>query len=471
MTWVGRLFSGAAILAFACTSPAADWPTYRGNPQRTGCVDGAAGPKTPKVLWVYESQEHFVASPSCSANTLFISGMGAFNSAIFHAMSMEPKPASREIWGKKPPFLKLPVVCSPAVVEGRIVFGDGMHQTDGATLYCMSADNGAPVWQLPVPGQLVHLEGGPTIANGRVFIGGGAAGVICADMKRVTLDGKEQDAAAVQAQIEKKWKEMVARFEADKKKDPDFAIPPDENALPKPAPMKLWQAGAVQWHVDAPVAVVNDRVLAASARLDTEKVGDRALFCLDARDGNIKWRTPLKHNPWGGPSIAGNLAIVGCSSIRFEPKDIPEGKGEVAAINLDDGKPVWEAPVGGGVVSPIAIAGELAICTATDGKVRALAVKDGQEKWAYDAKAPMFAGAAIAGDLAYVADLKGIVHAINLTTGKAAWTLDIATDAATKAPGLAYGSPIVQGGRLFVATCNIDSPANQQKTVVICVGE
>src|SRR4051812_31146498 len=41
----------------------ADWPTYRGNPQRTGNTDGLAGPAVPRVLWVQRSQEHFIASP------------------------------------------------------------------------------------------------------------------------------------------------------------------------------------------------------------------------------------------------------------------------------------------------------------------------------------------------------------------------------------------------------------------------
>src|SRR5919204_573107 len=88
------------------------------------------------------------------------------------------------------------VVSSPGVAKGRLVFGDGMHQTDGATLHCLQADGGLPLWQLPVPGKLVHLEGSPTVAEGRVYIGGGAAGVLCADLNRVTLDGKEMDLPA-----------------------------------------------------------------------------------------------------------------------------------------------------------------------------------------------------------------------------------------------------------------------------------
>ena len=103
----------------------------------------------------------------------------------------DPKAVQRIAWTKSSPYLKLPVVSSPALSGSNMVFGDGMHQTDGALLHCLRSKGGLPLWQLTVPGSLVHLEGSPTIADGRVYIGGGAAGVICVDLDHVTLDGKK----------------------------------------------------------------------------------------------------------------------------------------------------------------------------------------------------------------------------------------------------------------------------------------
>jgi outer membrane protein assembly factor BamB len=151
-----------------------------------------------------------------------------------------------------------------------------------------------------VPGKLVHLEGSPTIAEDRVYIGGGAAGVLCVDLNRVTLEGKEMPLAEVQKILAKRWLDLQAKYEEEKKKDPDFAVPPSEDQLPRANPRRLWQQGENRWHVDAPVAVVGERVLVASAFLDKEQVGDRALYCLDAKSGKIRWRQPLKFNPWGG---------------------------------------------------------------------------------------------------------------------------------------------------------------------------
>jgi outer membrane protein assembly factor BamB len=220
--------------------------------------------------------------------------------------------------------------------------------------------------------------------------------------------------------------------------------------------------------VDSPVAVAGDRVLVASAYLDTEKTGDRAVICLGAKDGEVKWRAELPHNPWGGPTVAGDLVLVGCSSVRFDPDQVSGAAGEVVAIGLADGQVKWRKEVGAGVLSPVAAAGDVAIFTTTAGKVCAVGVKSGADRWTYAGKAPFFAGAAVAGEIAYTADLNGVVHAIGLADGKARWKLDIGKE--TKAPGRVFGSPVVDGGRVYVSTCNLDA-TDARKTVVVCIGE
>jgi outer membrane protein assembly factor BamB len=447
------------------------WSTYRGNLQRTGNTDGIAGPSTPKVLWVHRSQDHFIAAPVPFGERVLVSGLGAFNVSTFAALNVDPKAPQRLGWSKTTPYLKLPTVSSPAIYDGKLIFGDGMHQTDGAVLHCLRADKGMPLWQLPVPGKLVHLEGSPTIHDGRVYLGGGAAGVLCIDFNRVSLDGKEMDLAAIQKQLEKHWSELLAKYEEEKKKDPDFAVPPNEDQLPKPAPTKLWQQGEDKWHVDAPVAVPGESVLVASAYLDDEKVGERALFCLSAKTGEIRWKAPVQLNPWGGPSVQGDMVIVAGSSVRYDPKLLKGAKGEVTAFDLNSGKEKWRKEVGGGVVSCVAISEGLAIATATDGKVRAFNIADGERRWVYDAKAPLFAPVAVVKDTLYAGDLSGVVHAINLGDGKPKWTLNLGTHGDVKAPGMIYGGPIVHGGRLYVATCNLEGPSARKQTVVVCVGE
>lgn len=463
----------AFVIALTLSAPAlaADWPTYQGNAARTGNVDGSAGPKSPKILWVHQAPEQYVAPAVPGENALYVSGLGAFNTASFHALGLDPGAAERTAWTKSTPYLKLPIVCAPALAGGKLVFGDGMHQTDGAVLRCLEANTGHPLWQLPVDGKLVHLEGSPTIADGRVYLGGGNAGVLCVDPERVTLDGKELGLDAIRAVREAKRKELAAQFEVDREKDPDFAVPPSEDALPKPAPKLLWQKGKDAWHVDAPIAVVGDRVLAASAFLDAEKVGERALFCLKASDGSTSWKVPLKINPLGAPAVIGDTAIVGCSTIRFDPKLLGVAKGEVVAVNLADGNIRWRKDVPAGVVGTPAATEKLVVFAATDGKVRAWDLAAGKIKWTYAGKAPFFAGPALSSDAAYVADLKGVVQAIHLADGKPLWTLDLAADPAVKATGKVYGPPALHAGRLYVATCNLEEGDAKRPSAVVCIGE
>src|SRR5262245_28341874 len=114
------------------------WATYRGNPQRTGCTDGKPGPSAPKILWTFKGKDeditHYIASPVPLGDKLLVSGLGAFNAGIFACLSTDPTAKERTLWTKSTPYLKLPTVSSPGIFKGRMVFGDGMHQPEGARL-------------------------------------------------------------------------------------------------------------------------------------------------------------------------------------------------------------------------------------------------------------------------------------------------------------------------------------------------
>jgi len=259
---ISKILAALLFCASLLSAGEEEWSGHRGGATRTGNIDGKAGPAQPKVLWVHRSKEQFIAPPSAIGNRVFFTVMGAFNTGalrVFDAAGDGKAPA----WSKGAPSVRLPTVGSPVVSGGRVVFGEGMHQTDGSSLHCLRSADGRPVWRLDVPGELVHIEASPSIANGRVTVGGGSAGVICVDLNNVTLNGTAMGTAQAEAQIEKMWKEMSDKYEIEKKKDPDFAIPPNEAALPRPSPKLLWQKGKGAWHVDAPVLVAGPPVLVA----------------------------------------------------------------------------------------------------------------------------------------------------------------------------------------------------------------
>ena len=113
----------------------------------------------------------------------------------------------------------------------------------------------------------------------------------------------------------------------------------------------------------------------------------------------------------------------------------------------------------------------VAVVGATDGKIRAFEIDNmGGPRWnqPYDTGAPCFAPVAIVGDVVYAGDLKGVVHAISLKTGEGLWTLDLAKVVGN--PGMIYAGPIVQDGRLYVVTNNLDGPNAFQDGAVVCIG-
>jgi len=461
--------SALVVLSFLLAGQPAEWSTHRGSAARTGSLDGQSGPAKPKVLWTHASREHYVAGLVTSGDRLYAAALGAFNSGAFHSIDLADGAAKRIAWTKASPLLRVPAVCSAAVSEGKVVLGEGMHQTDGGGLLCFRASDGRTLWRLSIAGELVHLEGSPTIAGGRVYTGGGSAGVVCVDLGRVTLEGKELALAEAEAAQDKIWKGLVAKYEEEKKKDPDFAIPPNEMTLTQPAPKMWWQQGKGAWHVDGPTTVVDGKVLAGSAYLDKEKKGERALFCMDAADGKILWKAALMFNPWGGASVAGGRAIVSTSSIRYDPQAVSGARGEIVSLKLADGSVEWKREVDAGVLGSVAISGDLAIFTDTGGRIQALDVKTGQPRWSFRAEAPFFAGPAVSKDAVYGVSLPGVAYAVGLADGKALWRLDVAQ--AAGAPGMVYGSPALHQGRLYVGTGNIEGEMAGKPTFLACIGE
>ena len=66
----------------------ADWPTYRGNLERSGNIDGIAGPTSPKVLWAHASTDHFLASPVADKDLVYVSALGARTNEVIRVLTV-----------------------------------------------------------------------------------------------------------------------------------------------------------------------------------------------------------------------------------------------------------------------------------------------------------------------------------------------------------------------------------------------
>jgi outer membrane protein assembly factor BamB len=387
-----------------------------------GPVEGEEPVRKPPLLWAFHAPENFVAAPIAGNDVVYVSGLGSFNTGVVHALATAAATKRRELWSLSAPDLKLPIAGAVAIDGGKLYFGDGMHQT-----------------------------------------------MLAVDPHRALLEGVERNLADIQADLDGRWRKLQAKYEDDKRRDPDFAFPPNPDSLPKPMPKLIWQEGRNKWHVDAPVALADDRLFIGSAFLETEQQGLRAVVCLNAADGKVVWKTPMKFDPWAGPVIVGQQVIVGCSSIRFDLTKVDSARGEILAIDLQTGAIQWRHELAAGVLSRAAVQGESAVFTATDGRVRAYDLRAGELRWTYNAGAPMFAGAAVHGDVVCAADLKGVVHAMALRDGARQWIYRIGDDPQAHDAGAVYGTPLIYHDKLIAATCQLTGDNQRRSGVVVCL--
>ena len=98
---------------------------------------------------------------------------------------------------------------------------------------------------------------------------------------------------------------------------------------------------------------------------------------------------------------------------------------------------------------------DLAIATATDGKVRAFDLATGDRSGFTTRKRRSSLRSRWIQRRAYAGDLKGVVHAFNLADGTSKWKFDLGAEP-IKSPGMVYGGPVLSGGKLYVATCNLE---------------
>ena len=187
------------------------------------------------------------------------------------------KPRSASLWTKTTPYLKLPTVSSPACLTAQLIFGDGMHQTDGAILHCLRLDKGLPLWQLSgarqpgPPGRLAdhrRRQGLSRRRRGRRPVRGPRTG------SRSTA--RRWTPPAIQKILDENWAEAAGEVRGRQEEGPRFRRAAQRGSAAQARTRPAWQQGKDKWHVDAPVAVAGDHVLVASAFLDKEKVGDRA---------------------------------------------------------------------------------------------------------------------------------------------------------------------------------------------------
>ena len=192
-----------------------------------------------------------------------------------------------------------PIFSSPAVWQGRVYIGEGLHYDTDCRFYCLDLASGDILWSVQTTS---HTESSPAVVDGKEYFGAGDDGVYCAD----ALSGKI-----------------------------------------------LWQYE--EPHVDGGPLVVKGRVYVGSG------YNYQGLLCLDAADGALLWKKDFRAPVWGAPSMADDRLYIAVGNGNFN-ESAPEPYGEVRCLDLQDGRDIWRfTDVTDGIHTSVAVSAGRAV--------------------------------------------------------------------------------------------------------------
>ncbi len=363
-----------AVLTLLLATSAFAQNTFHGNSAHTGVYDSPGPKQLGGVKWAFKAGGPIVTSPAVVDGVVYIAAMDGH----LYAIDQE---TGKEKWNFKS---RMPIASSPAVVGGALYF-----VSSAGSLVALDLKTGQPKWVFPIeyerkfeaknlhglPSAAQTIPDGwdlftssPTVANGKVFFGGGDGNVYAVEAETGTLQ----------------WK---------------FATKDVVHSSP---------------------AVVNNTVYIGS--------WDSYLYAIDANSGQAKWSfktgdDDVTHNQvgfQGSPTVVDGTVYVGCRDAH------------VYAIDAGTGRKKWDYPTSKSWVigTPAVRDGVVYVGTSDSSRFMALDAKTGRLRFNFKAGAYLFSSAALAGDLAYVGSHNGKLYAIDTKTGKQAW--EFQTEASKK---------------------------------------
>jgi outer membrane protein assembly factor BamB len=360
-------------LVFACAGLG-----FTSIPRQT---EGAA-----QVVWAFEPPEPgaIISSPLVAGDHIYIGAIHSSGLSSYGAMYCLDRHTGQQVWKFDDDGGLLQVFSTPCLAEGRLFFGEGLHENRGCRFFCLNADTGKETWHFETTS---HTESSPCAAGGLVFFGAGDDGMYALD----AATGKER------------W---------------HFTEP---------------------LHVDANPLVVGDRLYCGSGTSRTHKTTQ--IFCLDATSGKTLWRQPTQLACWGSPATDGTRVYFGLGNGRMdrsaEPPETPAGM--LLCVDPADGKEMWHYAVGDGVlVKPVADEQHVYFA-ARDHHCYCLSKDSGKLLWRKEVGSPVVAAPAVLDNHLYVAASKGMVYCLSCAGGEAIWPFDVAAHSQSR-PQI-YSSP------------------------------
>lgn len=126
----------------------------------------------------------------------------------------------------------------------------------------------------------------------------------------------------------------------------------------------------------------------------------------------VEWSNQFSSDSGSGTTVVDSVALA------------TNTKGEIIALNANNGKTIWVYKTKGKVFSTPAAKDNIVVVGSTDNSIYGLNLKTGKKIWKFTTSKSVLGSAVLDGDIAYIGGSDGIFRAINYKTGKLVWQFD-----------------------------------------------
>ena len=350
---------------------AADWPMFGHDPQHTGVAGESVEPPL-ELLWKYEADHEFSASPAASGDTVYIGSL-----AYFYALDAC---TGTEKWKYKIDT----GISSPAISDGIVYIGSG----DGY-VYALDVATGIEKWKYETGDE---VQSSPIVSEGTVYIGSGDGYVYALD----AATGIE------------KWKYETGSYVSSSPavSEGTVYIGSYDNyvyALDAVTGTEKWGYKTGD-RVELSSPAVSDGIVYIGSQ-------DNYMYALDVSNGTEKWK--YKTDGWvhSSPAVSSDTVYIGSYD------------NYVYALDAIKGTEKWKYKTSSAIISSPAISEGTVYIGSTEGYVYALDAATGTEKWKYKMDGCAISSPAVSGGTVYICTMddedspKSYVYAFSSSIG------------------------------------------------------
>jgi outer membrane protein assembly factor BamB len=327
------------------------WPMFRYEARHTGYVGSNFEANDAKLLWTFKTNGPVVSSPAVAKGFLVF---GSKDSSIYSLNASNGNLLWKFPTGNR-------IDSSPTIINDRVY----ISSMDG-WVYCLDVKTGNPYWISMIGG---FTRSSPTIVDDRVFVASGNPELFCLNASDGSLIWKQT--LSKQANSSPAVSEDIVYIAAD-----DYNV----YAFNASTGTLLWRTHTGSTFTSP--AIYNGRVYAGS--------DDGYVCCLNAYNGSKIWQYQTDDAVESSPAIAYGRVYVGSED------------NAVYCINATDGKKIWKTSTEYWVFSsPAVVDGEVYVGS-EDFNVYCLDAFTGDIKWSFATGSSVDSSPAVVNDTLYV---------------------------------------------------------------------